>query len=102
MPDSGPHTQQWIVRSARTFDDQQGIIQINAMSPFSLNDEIKLMNDLSVDALISKNSGCSRVSAKLDAALQLEIPMFIFNGDLNCLWWNGVSAEIASLIDAIA
>lgn len=72
-----PAHQQWIVRSARPFTDQPGIIQVNAIGPFTLEDELALMQKYNVDALVSKNSGCSRVSAKLDAAQQLGIPVFV-------------------------
>ncbi|WP_423909663.1 precorrin-6A/cobalt-precorrin-6A reductase [Candidatus Spongiihabitans sp.] len=73
----GQPGQQWIVRSARPFPETEGIIQIIAIGPFSYADERALMLEHKVDALISKNSGCSRVSRKLDAALDLNIPVFV-------------------------
>lgn len=69
--------QQWIVRSARPFPETEGIIQIIAVGPFNYEDERALMLAHRVDALISKNSGCSRVSRKLDAARDLDIPVFV-------------------------
>jgi len=96
-----PVHQQWLVRSAKPFQDQAGIIQINAIGPFDINDEIKLMADFSIDALISKNSGCNRVSAKLDAAARLGIPVFVQRRpELSVVERN--FGEITSLIDAIA
>jgi precorrin-6A/cobalt-precorrin-6A reductase len=96
-----PTHQQWVVRSARPFDDQAGIIQINAIGPFDLNDEIKLMKNHSIDALISKNSGCNRVSAKMDAAAQLGIPVFVQRRPELALVDQSFG-EITSLVDAIA
>ncbi len=72
-----PQHQQWIVRSARPFPVTEGIIQLVAIGPFSYEDECALMLQHKVDALISKNSGCSRVARKLDAALALDIPVFV-------------------------
>ncbi|WP_424945649.1 precorrin-6A/cobalt-precorrin-6A reductase [Candidatus Spongiihabitans sp.] len=69
--------QQWIVRSARPFPETEGIIQIIAIGPFGYEDERALMLEHKVDALVSKNSGCGRVSQKLDAALDLDIPVFV-------------------------
>lgn len=72
-----PQHQQWIMRSARILDEVEGIIQINAIGPFYYQDEITLMQQYKIDALISKDSGCSRVAEKLDAALTLNIPVFV-------------------------
>ena len=75
--DQRPSHQQWLVRSARPFDPVEGIIQINAIGPFDLAGELDLMRRYRVDALISKNSGCSRVAAKLDAATALDLPVYV-------------------------
>lgn len=75
--DQRPQHQQWIVRSARQLDEVEGIVQINAIGPFYYQDEVALMQQYNVDALISKDSGCSRVAEKLDAALALNIPVLV-------------------------
>ncbi len=75
--DQRPSHQQWLVRSARPFDPVEGIIQVHAIGPFSLAEELDLMRRYRVDALISKNSGCSRVSAKLEAAATLGLPVYV-------------------------
>ncbi|MCY3768266.1 MAG: precorrin-6A/cobalt-precorrin-6A reductase [Gammaproteobacteria bacterium] len=67
----------WMVRSAKPFADVDGVTQINAIGPFSLEEELALMHKHRIDALISKNSGCTRVSAKLEASRQLGIPVFV-------------------------
>ena len=72
-----PQHQNWIIRSALPFDDVKGVTQINAIGPFDLNDELSLLQEHKVDALISKNSGCTRVIEKLNAADQLGIPVFV-------------------------
>jgi precorrin-6A/cobalt-precorrin-6A reductase len=72
-----PQHQQWVMRSARKLDEVEGITQINAIGPFYYQDELTLMQQYKVDALISKDSGCSRVAEKLDAALTLNIPVYV-------------------------
>ena len=71
------HHQTWTIRSAKPFANRDGVAQIHAIGPFSLEDELVWMRQYGTDALISKNSGCTRVSAKLEAARQLEIPVFV-------------------------
>lgn len=75
--DQRPPSQQWITRSARALPARPGVTQINAIGPFYYADELALMREHQVDALISKDSGCSRVAEKLDAALALDIPVFV-------------------------
>lgn len=72
-----PQQQQWVMRSARKLDAVEGIVQINAIGPFYYQDELTLMQKFKVDALISKDSGCSRVAEKLDAAHTLNIPVYV-------------------------
>lgn len=50
---------------------------IQAIGPFSLEDEIALMQEYKIDALISKNSGGDATSAKLHAARQLHVPVYL-------------------------
>jgi len=49
-----------------------------AIGPFSLDDEKAIMQAHKVDALVSKNSGGESTQAKLFAARQLAIPVFMF------------------------
>ncbi len=72
-----PEHQQWVVRSARPFPKTAGITQVIAIGPFDYANEHALMLEHKVDALVSKNSGCHRVSQKLDAARALAIPLFV-------------------------
>ena len=72
-----PQHQQWVMRSAKQQADVEGITQIHAIGPFYYEDELSLMQQHKVDALISKDSGCSRVAQKLDAALTLDIPVYV-------------------------
>jgi precorrin-6A/cobalt-precorrin-6A reductase len=75
--DQRPQHQQWVMRSAKQQAEVKGITQIHAIGPFYYADELALMQQHKVDALISKDSGCSRVSEKLDAALTLNIPVYV-------------------------
>ena len=48
-----------------------------ARGPFSLDDELKTLVSLNIDALISKNSGGMATEAKLNAARVLSIPVLM-------------------------
>ena len=72
-----PDHQTWIVRSARPFQDLEGVIQIIAIGPFSLEEERTLMETHGGDVLVAKNSGGTRVAAKMKAAVELGIPVFV-------------------------
>lgn len=50
---------------------------LQAIGPFTLEDEINLMKDHAVDALVSKNSGGDATIAKLNAAKQLQLPVYL-------------------------
>ena len=50
---------------------------IKAMGPFNVDDEIQLMQSREIDVLVSKNSGGDATSAKLQAARELAIPVFM-------------------------
>lgn len=75
--DQRPQHQQWVARSARQQTEVEGITQIHAIGPFYYEDELALMQQHKIDALISKDSGCSRIAEKLDAALTLNIPIYV-------------------------
>lgn len=72
-----PEHQQWLIRSARELPEIEGVIQINAIGPFDYQDELEVMEEYEVDALVSKDSGGNHMVEKLDAALSLEIPVFV-------------------------
>lgn len=50
---------------------------VKAIGPFELTDELALMKQHKIDALVTKNSGGSSTVAKLEAARQLNIPVFM-------------------------
>ena len=72
-----PEHQQWLIRSARELPEIDGVIQINAIGPFDYQDELEIMEEYEIDALVSKDSGGNHMVEKLDAALSLEIPVFV-------------------------
>ena len=55
----------------------ENIHWIQAIGPFTLEDEIALMQKHAIDALVSKNSGGDATSAKLLAARQLQVPVYL-------------------------
>lgn len=50
---------------------------VKAIGPFALADELTLMKQHKIDALVTKNSGGNSTMAKLEAARQLNIPVFM-------------------------
>lgn len=56
----------------------QSMSWIKAIGPFVVGHELALMRAHKIDALVSKNSGGSSTSAKLDAARELGIPVWMF------------------------
>ena len=52
---------------------------IKAIGPFSYKNELALMQKYKVDALLSKNSGGESTVAKLHAARELGITVFMLN-----------------------
>jgi len=70
--------QKWLVRSAGVeIANIPDITELKEIGPFKLEDELALFKSHGVDALISKNSGGEAVAAKLEAARQLGIPVFM-------------------------
>ncbi len=85
-------------------EQRENMIWIQDVGPFSLEQELELLVRYHVDALVSKNSGGSATAAKLLAARQLDIPVFLlqrpslppvdrtFDSETECLnfvldWW---------------
>lgn len=70
--------QHWLVRSAgiETANTLE-ITELKDLGPFKLENELTLFKSHGVDVLISKNSGGEAVAAKLDAARQLGLPVFM-------------------------
>ncbi len=52
---------------------------IQAIGPFTLADEITVMREYEIDALVSKNSGGDATIAKLHAARKLQIPVYLLS-----------------------
>jgi len=50
---------------------------LKAIGPFTLQDELKLIEKYNIKALVTKNSGGESTKAKLQAAQQLAIPVFM-------------------------
>lgn len=51
---------------------------LKAIGPFQLGDEIKLLKENNIDAVISKNNGGGSTYAKIAAAAELNIPIYQF------------------------
>lgn len=69
---------QWL-RSATRPDFQlpPSMTWLQALGPFTLEGERELMHERGIDALVSKNSGGAHASAKLEAARERDIPVYI-------------------------
>ena len=55
----------------------ENIHWIKAIGPFTREDETALMEQYKVDALVSKNSGGDATVAKLQAARELQVPVYL-------------------------
>lgn len=70
--------QHWIVRTAG-FEQSNltGVTALKQIGPFLFEDEMALFERYGVDVLVTKNSGGDAVVAKLYAARQLELPVYL-------------------------
>lgn len=68
-----------IIRTAAPakFELLENMQWLKAIGPFTLDDELALMKKHKINALVSKNSGGESTSAKLAAAKQLQIPIYM-------------------------
>jgi len=68
-----------ILRTAATPDYPlpENVIWIKAIGPFDLAAERQLFEQYGVDVLVSKNSGGSAIIAKIQAARELQIPVYM-------------------------
>ena len=76
---AGHPQHKFFVRAIETPDcTTLGNVQVvRACGPFSLDDELRTLASLNIDALISKNSGGMATEAKLNAARVLSIPVLM-------------------------
>ncbi len=72
-----PEHQHWVIRTAIDAPGPNGATVIVARGPFTQAGERETMQRLRIDALITKDSGGSSVVAKLAAAHELGIPVYI-------------------------
>jgi precorrin-6A/cobalt-precorrin-6A reductase len=73
-----PSEQYWLVRCLEAQPAPVlRLTVLNATGPFSLEEELELLQCWRVDVLVSKNSGGSAVAAKLKAARLLKIPVLM-------------------------
>ena len=70
--------QLYLVRTAiEQTQSIDNVIWIKSIGPFTLSHERQLFKDYAIDALISKNSGGESVSAKIQVAREMKIPVFM-------------------------
>lgn len=78
--DGIPSHQFWLIRSAiegNAIKNRYRII--NAIGPFSTEQEVNLLTSHQVDVLVCKNSGGPSVGGKIIAARQLNLPVIMIN-----------------------
>lgn len=69
--------QHWILRAAVSAAPVENTTIVQGIGPFEYDHERAFMADQGVDALITKNSGSSAGVAKLHAARDLDIPVYV-------------------------
>ncbi|MBB5186924.1 precorrin-6A/cobalt-precorrin-6A reductase [Zhongshania antarctica] len=52
-------------------------VWVQAVGPFAVAGELELLRNYAIDAIVCKNSGGEAVAAKLDAARQLSLPVYM-------------------------
>ncbi|MCP5163380.1 MAG: precorrin-6A/cobalt-precorrin-6A reductase [Hahellaceae bacterium] len=57
----------------------EGVEWLQAIGPFCLEDEIRLLTNAQIDVLVTKNSGGQATQAKLNAARQLQVPVLMLD-----------------------
>ena len=78
---------------------------IAARGPFALDDEIRMLEENRIEAVVSKNSGGSASYGKIEAARQLGLPVIMIERprQLNDAPLNGATvSDIASALTAIS
>jgi len=72
----------WLIRIVPTDDDLPVLKRgqyIHDHGPFNVSDERKLIQDLGIEAIISKNAGSAATYAKIEAAQALKIPVIMID-----------------------
>ncbi|WHA41323.1 cobalt-precorrin-6A reductase [Agrobacterium larrymoorei] len=72
----------YLIRSVDPVEPPLAVPQaryITARGPFALNDEIAMLNDNSIDVIVSKNSGGKAAYGKIEAARALHIPVVMID-----------------------
>ena len=72
-----PEGQHWFVRTAAERPGDAHLTILQAIGPFSYEQDLQLMQEHAIDALITKDSGGDQVEGKLRAARELLIPVYI-------------------------
>ena len=77
-----PRNQHWTIRCAhKTSTDVASLggqyTVLESIGPFNLEEELALFQTRKIDVLVTKNSGGNSISAKLEAARQLGIPVCV-------------------------
>lgn len=75
--DAIPETQHWTIRCLESNESSDRATIIAERGPFALEAERALFNKLSIDVLISKNSGGEATEAKLSVARERGIPVIM-------------------------
>jgi len=96
-----PKNQHWIIRSALPAEETLGITLIDSIGPFTFEQDLALMQMHQVDALVSKNSGGQAVAGKLQAAMEMAIPVYLMARPKEISSADQVFESVQSICDAI-
>lgn len=97
-----PAYQFWLIRSAIEESQMQDRYhQINAIGPYTTQQETELLQKHNIDVVVCKNSGGSAVDGKLSAARTLNLPVIMLNRPETSSTYGHFFDNEYSLINAI-
>ncbi len=95
-----PNDQHWVIRSALPAEETRGLTLIDSIGPFSYEQDLALMQMHQVDALVSKNSGGTAIAGKIQAAREMQIPVYLMERPKQSSAYKEVFDSVESICSA--